>query len=178
MKLSNIEIKKNCSDLSKIREKLIEINAYYIGEDVQTDTYFKTIKGLLKFRESSLLFENGLIHYQREKKASPKYSQITVYKPSQEKLIKQILTDNLEVIAVIKKRREIYIIDNVKFHLDSVENLGDFFEIEAQDTHGLLEKSILLKQCRFYMNLLDIKRKDLIKKSYFDLLHKKTNKSV
>lgn len=178
MKLSNIEIKSSCSDLSKIREKLIEINANYIGEDFQTDTYFKTVKGMLKFREASLPFESGLIHYQRENKSSPKFSQITVYKPSQNILLKQVLTDSLEVIAVIKKRRELYIVDNVKFHLDSVENLGNYFEIEAQDTHGLLEKSILLKQCRFYLNLLNIKRKDLIEKSYRDLLNQKTKKTL
>lgn len=172
MKLSNIEIKSSCSDLSKIRELLIENNINFIGEDIQTDTYFKTIKGKLKFREASLPFENGLIHYQRESKSGPKYSQITVFKPSRNEALKQVLIDSLEVISVVKKKRELYMIDNVKFHLDSVENLGDFLEIEAQDTHGLLAKSILLKQCRYYMNLLHIKRKDLIEKSYSDLLQK------
>lgn len=97
-----------------------------------------------------------------------------MFKSPQDEVLKQILIDSLEIMVVVKKKRELYTIDNVKFHLDSVDTLGDFLEIEAQDTHGLLDKSTLLKQCRYYMNLLHIKRKDLIAKSYSDLLLQKT----
>jgi len=72
--------------------------------------------------------------------------------------------------VVVDKQREIYFIDNVKFHIDRVEELGNFVEIEAIDKSGSLGEEQLQKQCRKYMNLLDIAEGDLVGESYSDLL--------
>ncbi len=80
------------------------------------------------------------------------------------------MSKSLGVLVVVDKQREIYFIDNVKFHIDNVKGLGLFVEIEAIDKDGSIGKSKLLQQCEHYMNLFNIERKDLISISYSDLL--------
>ena len=46
------------------------------------------------------------------------------------------------------KQREIYFIDNVKFHIDDVKELGAFMEIEAIDEQGKFTQAELQQQCR------------------------------
>ncbi len=77
---------------------------------------------------------------------------------------------NAQVICVVDKSREIYFIDNVKFHIDTVKNLGAFVEIEAIDTDGSISREHLKEQCDYYMQLLQIKPSDLIADSYSDML--------
>jgi len=72
---------------------------------------------------------------------------------------------------VVKKRREIYFIGNVKFHIDEVENLGNFAEIEASDLYEDIAKEKLQGQCDFYLNELNIKSEDLVAVSYSDMLY-------
>ena len=169
MKRKNIEIKARCKDFAKIREVLSALHADFRGIDEQVDTYFQSKNGFLKFREATLPFERGLISYKRAKKNGPKISNITVILPTEDVVLKEILLDNLEVIAVVKKKRELFTLDNVKFHLDTVAKLGTFIEIEAQDTDGLIDRTTLLRQCKFYMAKLEIAESDLVVDSYRDL---------
>ena len=71
------------------------------------------------------------------------------------------------------KKREIYFIDNVKFHIDGVEDLGTFIEIEAIDKDGSIGKEKLLEQCQSFLDLFKIPQEDLISVSYSDLLLRK-----
>ena len=57
--------------------------------------------------------------------------------------LKEVLTKALGVLTVVDKKREIYFIGNVKFHIDTVESLGTFIEIEAQDHDGTIGKDKL-----------------------------------
>ncbi|MGH7801150.1 MAG: class IV adenylate cyclase [Thermodesulfobacteriota bacterium] len=135
----NIEIKAKCSNHEIIRNKLKQRNAYYKGIDHQVDTYFKVNSGRLKLREGDI--EYGLIFYDREEKKGPKQSNIIICKPDRNSLIKEILTQALGILVVVDKKREIYFIDNVKFHLDNVKSLGTFVEIEAIDNDVKIEKN-------------------------------------
>jgi adenylate cyclase class 2 len=170
MKRGNIEIKAKCPNLIRIQEILQARSATFMGVDYQIDTYFKTSKGKLKLREAILPFEDGLMHYERGDKHGPKFSDITVFQTPNQDVLKQILLKSFDVQNIIQKKRVLFVIDNVRFHLDSVVNLGDFIEIEAQDTDGLLGKNVLRKQCNYYMTLLKINKNDLIAHSYSDLL--------
>ena len=87
--------------------------------------------------------------------------------------MKEILTKALGILVVVDKKREIYFIDNVKFHIDVVEHLGTFVEIEAIDNDGNIGKKKLLEQCQLYLDVFKIPQKDLISVSYSDLLLKK-----
>jgi predicted adenylyl cyclase CyaB len=77
---------------------------------------------------------------------------------------------SLGILAVVDKTREIYFVDNVKFHLDNVVGLGTFVEIEAIDKDGSIGNEKLLEQCNFYLNLLNISKDDLVDNSYSDLM--------
>lgn len=170
MKHTNIEIKAKCNNHDAIREILNSGNAEFKGTDHQTDTYFEVNAGRLKLREGNI--ENALIHYSREDKDEPKESDVLLYKTSKNSLLKELLTKALGKTVIIDKEREIYFIDNVKFHLDKVKGLGKFVEIEAIGNDNE-DKDSLLQQCKFYLNLFGIAKKDLIPVSYSDLLLKK-----
>ena len=73
---------------------------------------------------------------------------------------------------IVRKKREIYYIDNVKFHIDEVPGLGSFIEIEAGNILVDKTESELLDQCNFYLKEFGIKEEDLIAESYSDLLMK------
>jgi len=164
----NIEIKAISSNHETIRETLKSKNAEFKGIDHQIDTYFKVENGRLKLREGNI--ENKLIHYQRENKEGPKQSDVTLFKSDPKSSLKDILTKSLGILVIVDKIREIYFIDNVKFHIDIVKNLGTFVEIEAIDNNGSIGKKELLKQCNFFLDLFKISQKDLISVSYSDLL--------
>ena len=68
------------------------------------------------------------------------------------------------------KAREIFFIENVKFHLDTVKGLGTFVEIEAIDRDGSIGQDKLLAQCEHYISLFGIKDEDLLEKSYSDMV--------
>ncbi|MBI4699279.1 MAG: class IV adenylate cyclase [Nitrospirae bacterium] len=167
----NIEIKAKCSDQEDIRTILKSEGAVYIGTDHQLDTYFNVRKGRLKLREGNI--ENNLIYYKRDDIEGPKKSKVILYEVRPDPALKEILSKVLGVLVVVDKKREIYFIDNVKFHIDTVENLGDFVEIEAIDEEGNIGGRKLREQCKFYRELLGIQRKDLISVSYSDLLLKR-----
>lgn len=168
MSFLNIEIKARCKKSSQIRQILRQRNAIFKGEDHQIDTYFNCKDGRLKLREGTI--ENHLIHYQRNDEAGPKKSVVTLYKPQPGSKLKEILTNSLGVFIVVDKKREIYFINNVKFHLDTVDELGSFVEIEAIDNTGQIGQDKLKKQCEKYIGLFQIQAEDLINCSYSDML--------
>jgi adenylate cyclase, class 2 len=75
--------------------------------------------------------------------------------------------------VVVDKKREIYFIDNVKFHIDDVKDLGSFVEIEAQDMDGSLGSEKITQQCKNYIKLFNIVDADMVSGSYSDLLIRK-----
>ncbi|OQX94909.1 adenylate cyclase [candidate division KSB1 bacterium 4572_119] len=163
-----MEIKAQCKNHNFIREILKSKNGVFKGVDFQTDTYFNCNFGRLKLRQGNI--ENNLIHYIRENKSGPKESIVTLYKASPDSALKILLNNALGVLVEVKKKREIYFIDNVKFHIDLVDGLGSFVEIEAIDSTGKISKEKLLSQCEYYLKIFQIKTKQLITQSYSDLL--------
>lgn len=167
-KITIIEIKAKCTNQEAIREILKSEKADYKGTDHQIDTYFNVEHGRLKLREGTI--ENNLIHYQRENKTGPKQSNVSLYKSEPDSTLKNVLTSALGILTVVDKQREIHFIDNIKFHVDMVKNLGTFVEIEAIDRDGSIGKDILLEQCKHYLELFNIPQDDLISNSYSDLM--------
>ena len=167
----NIEIKAKCSRPDEIRDFLKSQSAEFKGIDHQIDTYFKVNKGRLKLREGNI--ENDLIYYDRPNQEGPKQADIILFKSSPGSALKSILESSCGVLVVVDKKREIYFIDNVKFHIDVVVGLGSFMEIEAIDSDGSIGKEKLLEQCNGYLKALNIPQEDLVAVSYSDLLLEK-----
>ncbi len=168
MNFTNIEIKARCSDLGRIRAILTAHHAQFKGEDHQIDTYFRCSVGRLKLREGNI--ENYLVHYERENCPGPKRSAVTLYRPQPDPALKQTLAAALGVLVVVDKKREIYFLDNVKFHLDRVKDLGSFVEIEAIDLTGEIGLARLREQCDGYIALFGILPEEFVARSYSDLL--------
>jgi len=166
-----IEIKARSEDHATIRAKLKEENAIYKGTDHQIDIYFNVSNGRLKLRKGKI--ENNLIHYVRENVSGPKHSVVSLYKSNAESNLESILDKAIGTKVVVDKKREIYFIRNVKFHIDTVESLGSFIEIEAIDETGERTVQELDQQCKYYLSLFKIKETDLVTCSYSDLMLEK-----
>jgi predicted adenylyl cyclase CyaB len=143
----------------------------YVGVDHQIDTYFKTTKGRFKLRESSL---SGpyLIFYLREDLNGPKtsvYQKLPVEDP---KGFKILLEKMQGIHAVIEKKREIFIYDNVRIHLDDVFDLGSFLEFEAVMDETYHDRELEIKKVEFLMKRLSINDDDLVRESYENLIGK------
>ena len=168
MEILNIEIKARCGDAAKMRSILLGLHADARGTDRQVDTYFKVPAGRLKLREGNI--ENSLIFYSRSNQEGPKRSDVALCKTPAGLQLREVLAKALGVLVTVDKRREIYFIGNVKFHIDTVPELGSFVEIEAIDTDGSLGAEKLRLQCEEYMALLGIAKEDLLSNSYSDML--------
>jgi adenylate cyclase, class 2 len=166
--LNIIEIKARCPDPQAIREILQARNATFRGTDQQIDTYFRVDHGRLKLREGQI--ENCLVYYERENQAGPKQSEVILFSSIPGSSLKEILSRSLGVLVVVEKQREIYFIDSVKFHIDTVKGLGSFVEIEAIDTDSSLGRDKLLAQCQEFLELFKIASGNLVAVSYSDLL--------
>ncbi len=174
MKHLNVEIKARCENPEKVRKILTDLHADFRGVDEQTDTYFHCGNGRLKLRQGNI--ENNLIHYLRADSAAPKASEVTLLAVQDGDGLREILSKAYGVKIVVKKRREIYFIENVKFHIDELEELGSFVEIEAIDSDGNRTEKELREQCTKYLQAFGIQKKDLIKSSYSDMIAQKTTK--
>lgn len=166
--IQNVEIKARCEDPRHIRDYLLSNHAIFKGTDMQRDTYFNVPNGRMKLRQGKI--ENALIHYNRSDQKGPKSSEVTLYPVAESNLLRSLLEKALGIKVVVEKVREIYFMENVKFHIDIVNKLGNFIEIEAISADGKLPISKLQEQCTFYMTVLGVEQKDLLHNSYSDLL--------
>lgn len=135
---------------------------------MQTDTYFNVAFGRLKLRQGNI--ENSLIFYHREDIAGLKQSDFELLHVTNGNRLKTILAKAMGVKIEVKKTREIYYVANVKFHIDTLERLGNFVEIEATNIGCDLSTQDLREQCNFYMQEFGINEDDLIAVSYSDML--------
>lgn len=164
----NVEIKARCANPDKVRRYLLDNQARFLGTDHQVDTYFQVPEGRLKLRQGNI--ENALIHYQRADQEGPKSSQVKLAPVGDGASLKSVLKQALGILAVVDKQREIYFIGHVKFHIDQVEGLGGFVEIEAIDKDGSIGAEALERDCRYFMDAFGIREEDLLSHSYSDMV--------
>ena len=169
---TNIEIKTRIYNLEVFRRKVKELNIKETDEISQDDTFFRTDKGRLKLR----IFSDNkgeLIYYVRDNSTGPKRSDYYVFKTNEPEILKKLLEPALGIRGIIKKKRSLYTVGNTRIHLDEVENLGSFIELEVvlsteqNENEGIEIANDLMKK-------LGIDIKDLIDKAYIDLLEKIT----
>lgn len=165
----NVEIKAKCANPAVVRQYLTDNGADYRGTDTQTDTYFNVKHGRLKLRQGTI--ENNLIYYERENQQGPKASNFNLVRIDDAEELKTVLTKSIGIKTVVVKQREIYYINNVKFHIDTVPGLGNFVEIEAGNIIDPAKtKEMLQEQCAFYIKAFGISEEDLLTNSYSDML--------
>jgi adenylate cyclase, class 2 len=131
----NLEIKARLEDRDATRRTVQQIATERVGQQLQTDTYFFCRQGRLKLREIQGR-PAQLIWYERPDTLEPKTSRYQLVEVGDSDTLRQLLSAAWGIRVVVKKRREIYLYRHVRIHLDHVEPLGDFLELEAVVPEG------------------------------------------
>ena len=126
----NIEIKARAPTLQSVRARIQGLAASPPQVLEQTDTFFTVPRGRLKVRE----FADGsgeLIAYDRPDQPGPKASVYFRCPCADARAATEALAAVLQVRGVIRKRREVFLVGRTRIHLDDVERLGCFVELEV-----------------------------------------------
>jgi predicted adenylyl cyclase CyaB len=170
---TNIEIKARFDDLSKARRLAATVGSQKRAILLQTDTYFHVKHGRLKMREiRGDERRTELIWYQRANHATARASNYQLVPIDHPNELKLALTGALGVLQVVRKRRELWICKNVRIHLDRVEKLGNFIELEAV-VGGRFTRAVSRRNLRHVQAALGIDDAMLVPVSYSDLLRRR-----
>jgi adenylate cyclase class IV len=129
----NLEIKAADPDPARTLESALALGAHDEGTLVQRDTYFHAVQGRLKLREAPPA-PAELIAYARADRPEARVSSYRVVPVADHIGLIEALADALGVRVVVEKQRRLLLHGNVRIHLDSVEGLGEFVELEAVAT--------------------------------------------
>mgnify|MGYP003383716845 CR=1 FL=1 len=132
---SNIEIKARITSIESVAPIVQTIATSGPEEILQDDTFFPCPNGRLKLRMFSA--EAGeLIFYQREDSAGPKQSSYVLARTVEPEALRHALTLAYGDAGRVIKRRSLYHVDRTRVHLDRVEGLGEFLELEVVMREG------------------------------------------
>jgi predicted adenylyl cyclase CyaB len=168
---TNIEIKAQVRDLAGLRRLAAAVSDTPVQVIPQEDTFFHSPKGRLKLRQ--LQPDRGqLVYYERPDQDGPKRSNYYIYETKDPSGLKTALSLSLGVRGVVRKTRYLYLAGQTRIHLDDVEGLGQFMELEVVLRDG---QSDAEGQCiaEDLMARLGIQKGDLLEGAYMDLLETK-----
>jgi len=166
----NVEIKarlKAPADTLKKARKLTSAEPEILS---QIDIFFTCPNGRLKLRILSPGY-GELIFYQRSDTTEPvlsTYSRYPVKAPSE---LRELLSQSLGVLGTVQKKRTLLQIEQTRIHIDEVEKLGNFIELEVvlAPEQTVDQGQLIATQL---MQHLQIRDEDLIDCAYIDLLRK------
>lgn len=165
---SNVEIKARLRDRARAEDWAR--NRADAGPQVleQEDVFFRCEGARLKLR--ILGPKHGeLIRYQRTDSAEVRLSQYELAPTEDPAALRSILAKTLGEAGVVRKTRRLYLVGQTRVHLDRVEGLGDFLELEVvlrpgqSEAEGKRIAEDLLAE-------LGITKADLLADAYVDLL--------
>ena len=187
--MTNFEFKARLREAAQVRSVMRQRGAEVISVMLQTDTYFHASSGRLKLRE--IAFEPQehappraeLIFYQRANAASVKRSDYLIAPVSEPQSMRAVLAATLGVRVIVQKRRELYLLGyrntphaparpHIRVHLDTVEGLGDFVEVEAVVGEGITVE-LAQSEAQTLLDLFRVAPADLLDGSYSDMLEAK-----
>ena len=168
---SNIEIKARVRDLASLRIRAEALSGNTVQVIPQEDTFFHTPKGRLKLRLLRPDFAQ-LVYYERPDQGGPKRSTYHIYETHDPAGLKTALSLALGVRGVVRKKRYLYLVGQTRIHLDDVEGLGQFMELEVvlRDGQTDAEGRAIAEDL---MSRLGIRKRDLLESAYMDLLEKR-----
>jgi predicted adenylyl cyclase CyaB len=168
---SNIEIKARVDDVESLRERVNSLSDSEPKRIRQEDTFFHCPKGRLKLREFSPT-RGELIYYERDDSPDPKRSNYIRSVTTDPRPLKSALSASLGVRGMVVKNRTIYQIGQTRIHIDEVDGLGCFVEIEVVLSSGeSVEHGVAI--AHGLMKRLGIEKQDLIDCAYIDLIEEK-----
>lgn len=169
----NIEIKARLDDRAAVEAKLRKMTPTEPEQVAQDDTFFNCTTGRLKLR----VFADQsaeLIYYQRNDQAGPKES-FYIRTPIAEPIsFRHALSLANGEFGRVIKQRTVYLLGRTRVHLDVVDGLGDFLELEVvldQDEPNQAGEQEALA----ILASLNIAESQLESPAYLDLLQQKTS---
>lgn len=166
--MKNIEIKARYRDFAHARRCVAQLGGQFAGRMEQKDTYYHVASGRLKLRQIAG-GDTYLVGYHRPDTAEVRESEYDIYPVEQPAMLHAVLASVLGVQVVVEKVRELYLIDNVRVHLDRVRGLGTFIEFEAvfgAEKHIAGAERLLAR----YLEIFKIDRSALVGESYQQLI--------
>ena len=165
---TNIEIKARAGNPARLRERAERLSHTAAELLIQEDSFFCVPKGRLKLRVLGP-GRGELIYYERMDLAGPKSSHYLLFPTADPAALGAVLAAALGLLGVVRKRRWLFKAGDTRIHLDEVEGLGAFVELEvvlrpgqsAQEGHEIAAD--LMRQ-------LGIEPGDLVAGAYLDLL--------
>jgi predicted adenylyl cyclase CyaB len=145
--MRNLEIKATVASLAAVRRELRALaGAARQASLRQTDWYFRVPKGRLKLRQAGTARDGELIAYHRPDKRAARTSEFQRLAAPDLQGTRRLLARMLGLRACVRKRREVWLYRNARIHLDTVEGLGRFVEIEVVVTEGMAQARGLMKE--------------------------------
>lgn len=168
---ANIEIKARVHDFAALQSRAAALSDAPLQTIPQEDTFFHVPKGRLKLRQLAPDF-GQLVYYERPDRDGPKRSNYILAPTSEPAALKSALAAALGVRGVVRKTRYLYMSGQTRIHLDDVEGLGQFMELEVvlragqTDAEGQAIAEGL-------MGRLGVRPEDLLEGAYMDILEQK-----
>lgn len=166
----NVEIKARISDLAVMMARAQELSGT-AGELLeQEDTFFVVPSGRLKLRVLAPDHAE-LIGYRRQDGSGPRASTYHVYPTANPNALRQVIGTALEIRGTVRKKRWLFLVGNTRLHLDEVEGLGSFVELEVvlRPEQTLEDGAATAHQL---MRALGIEAASLLEEAYIDLLER------
>jgi homotetrameric cytidine deaminase len=165
----NVEIKARDPDPEATAARCRALGAADEGLLEQRDTYFAGRRGRLKLREEA---GSGaeLIAYRRPDATKPAESAFIRAGMADPRTLAEALDAALGTTVVVVKRRRLFVWEHVRIHLDDVEGLGTFIELEALVGPGLNDREGAERKLDRLLAELQISEDALVAAGYSDLL--------
>lgn len=163
----NVEVKLRASPLDEIESLALRAGASPQGVLLQRDTFFQCDRGRLKLRE----IEGApaeLIAYSRSDESAVRTSDYSIFRTDQPASLREVLSRSLGVTVTVSKRRTLLLWRNVRIHLDRVDGLGEFVELES--VVGDVDCPLAAQNLDELLGLLDLKAAEIVPVAYADLL--------
>jgi predicted adenylyl cyclase CyaB len=164
----NIEIKARIPSVEAVTPKIAAVATGGPLEIAQDDTFFRCETGRMKLR----MFSDGtgeLIFYRRPNILGPKESFYLRSATSTPHTLRESLVLACGEIGRVRKHRTVFLVGRTRVHLDRVEGLGDFLELEVVLTDGELP-DVGAGEAQDLMQKLGIEASQLTEAAYVDLL--------
>ena len=164
----NVEVKARVADLVDVEARARTIAKQGPFEVEQSDTFFACPNGRLKLREFTPT-RGELIFYDRPDVVGPKLSHYVIVPTSSPHTMRDALSRALSVVGQVRKRRRLYLTANTRIHLDEVDGLGSFLELEVvlSDSQSTADGEAV---ARSLLSMLGVSETNLVCGAYVDLL--------
>jgi predicted adenylyl cyclase CyaB len=134
----------------------------------QEDTFYHCPSGRLKLRVLSDV-EGELIFYDRPNTDGPKTCEYLICPTTEPRNLASILGATMKIRGVVRKKRLLYMVGRTRVHIDEVDGLGSFLELEVvlQPDESMSSGE---REAQELMRSLGIRKVDLVSVAYIDLL--------